>query len=319
MMKKVTIRDIAERCGVTPTVVSAVLNGSGRRSRCSEEKQALILKTAEELNYRPNIFARSMVTNRVPLVLLMFHRGTEDIAYGSQYFAESVAGASAVLNKCGLETIVVFFRTPEEQVARLNDLIRKGIVGGVISHIAQNANREFIELLHANNIPHILDGEPEIPAVAVMPQATSGVSYFYEEVRQHYSAKKIFIHQAEGGRDVLFPYYDIPGYSRFHYETITPVPELTGDPENMIISLGYDFYNHLSRRMDIASPLVVERQEFEFMIPDPVPRVIHYGVSNYIADAAEILAKWQVDGVEPEYKIHYIPSSEYAELKWGSI
>ena len=41
--KKVTLKDIADRCGVTPTVVSAVLNGRSGRISCSAEKRELIL------------------------------------------------------------------------------------------------------------------------------------------------------------------------------------------------------------------------------------------------------------------------------------
>ena len=47
-MKRATIRDIAERCGVSHTIVSAVLNRPWVRSRCSKEKCELIRQTARE-------------------------------------------------------------------------------------------------------------------------------------------------------------------------------------------------------------------------------------------------------------------------------
>ena len=315
IMKKVTIRDIAERCGVTPTVVSAVLNGSGRRSRCSAEKQTLIRKTAAEMNYQPNIFARSMVTRKVPLVLLMLHLDSHNIVYGSRYFAESVAGASALLNENGLEVTLVLYRDETEQIARFTELARKGLIGGVIAHVTPGHNGNFIRALLESKLPYVLQGETDIPAVSIMPFCGEN-NALYAEARKRYGAKKVFIHQAESGKDVLFPYYDIPGYSRFHYPPITPTPELTGDPENMIISFGYEYYLHLNNRMKIASPVVNERQKFEFLIPEGVPKLICEDAPDCISEAAKLLVQWQVYGKEPECKTHYVSSHFKTVLKW---
>ena len=314
-VNKVTIRDIAERCGVTPTVVSAVLNGSGRRSRCSAEKHSLIVKTAAEMNYQPNIFARSMVTRKVPLVLLMLHLDSHNLVYGSRYFAESVAGAGSILNENDLELTLVLYRNQEEQISRFTDLARKGLIGGVIAHVTPGQNGDFIRALLESKLPYVLQGETDIPAVSVMPFASENNS-LYAEAQKRYGAEKIFIHQAETGQDALFPYYDIPGYSRFHYAPIAPTPELTGDPKNMIVSLGYEYYLHLNNRMKIASPVVNERQKFEFLIPEGVPKLISEDAPDCISEAAKLLVQWQIHGKEPECKTHYISSHFKTVLKW---
>ena len=314
-MKKVTIRDIAECCGVTPTVVSAVLNGSGRRSRCSAEKQSLIRRTAEEMNYQPNVFARSMVTRKVPLVLLMLHLDSHNIAYGSRYFAESVAGASAVLNANDLELTLVLYRNQREQIARFTELAHKGLIGGVLAHVTPGQNGDFIRVLHESKLPYVLQGETDIPAISLMP-CGEGCRELYAEAQKRYGAKQIFIHQAENGKDVLFPYYDVPGYSRFHYSPIIPTPELTGNPENMIVSFGYEYYLHLNNRMKIASPVVNERQKFEFLIPAGVPKLICEDTPDCISEAAKLLVQWQVYGKEPECKTHYVSNNFQTVLKW---
>ena len=58
--KKVTLKDIATRCGVTPTIVSAVLNGRNDRITCSPAKRQQIQQVAKELDYQANFFARSI-------------------------------------------------------------------------------------------------------------------------------------------------------------------------------------------------------------------------------------------------------------------
>lgn len=66
---KTSIKDVAERCGLSPTAVSQVLNN--KSIRITEEKRALILQTAKELEYRPNLMSKSLVTQRSRMIGLL--------------------------------------------------------------------------------------------------------------------------------------------------------------------------------------------------------------------------------------------------------
>ncbi len=61
MSRRVRIRDVAERAGVSPTAVSFVLAGRDDM-RLSEATRQRVLATARELNYRPNLTARTLRT-----------------------------------------------------------------------------------------------------------------------------------------------------------------------------------------------------------------------------------------------------------------
>lgn len=61
MGKKVTRNDVAKLAGVSPAVVSYVLN---QTKFVSEEKTLAVRKAIEELQYRPNLHARSLKTNK---------------------------------------------------------------------------------------------------------------------------------------------------------------------------------------------------------------------------------------------------------------
>ena len=63
-----TILDVAERAGVSKSLVSLVMRGS---PRVSEEKRTAVLRAAEELHYRPNAVARSLVRKRSFLIGVM--------------------------------------------------------------------------------------------------------------------------------------------------------------------------------------------------------------------------------------------------------
>lgn len=61
-MKKVATRnDVAERAGVSPAVVSYVLNNS---NYVSDDKRKAVLTAVEELGYYPNILAKSLKTSK---------------------------------------------------------------------------------------------------------------------------------------------------------------------------------------------------------------------------------------------------------------
>ncbi len=60
--KAVTIKDIARSCAVSVVTVSRVLSGSDYPVSAALRQK--ILKTANELNYRPNLFARGLKTNQ---------------------------------------------------------------------------------------------------------------------------------------------------------------------------------------------------------------------------------------------------------------
>lgn len=74
---KTTLRDVAEKAGVSAMAVSAVLHGTGRNVKISEEKAEIIRRVAQELRYQPNHVARSLRyrrTNSVGIVLQHFDR-----------------------------------------------------------------------------------------------------------------------------------------------------------------------------------------------------------------------------------------------------
>ncbi len=59
--KKVTIQDIATKANVSPSTVSRVLSGN---ARVVAEKHTAVLAAIEELNYRPNVFARGLASGQ---------------------------------------------------------------------------------------------------------------------------------------------------------------------------------------------------------------------------------------------------------------
>ena len=69
MGKRTTIYDIAERLGISTATVNRALTG---KPRVKEETRALVLKTAAEMGFRPNVLARSLASRPLRLAVIGF-------------------------------------------------------------------------------------------------------------------------------------------------------------------------------------------------------------------------------------------------------
>ena len=56
----ITLNDIARKAGFSVSTVSRVLNRQSQKNRISLKTAKLVLKAAQELNYRPNQLARGL-------------------------------------------------------------------------------------------------------------------------------------------------------------------------------------------------------------------------------------------------------------------
>ncbi|RZU65646.1 LacI family transcriptional regulator [Microterricola gilva] len=72
--KRVTLREVAERAGVSVATASYVLTGTDKSgARYSEETAVRVREAAAELQYHPNRMARSVRTGRTGVVQLVLH------------------------------------------------------------------------------------------------------------------------------------------------------------------------------------------------------------------------------------------------------
>ena len=59
-MSQVTMKDIAQKAGITRQTVSEILNN--KTLRVSKSTREKVLQIAREMNYRPNYFAKTLKT-----------------------------------------------------------------------------------------------------------------------------------------------------------------------------------------------------------------------------------------------------------------
>jgi DNA-binding LacI/PurR family transcriptional regulator len=122
-MRPPTIRDVAERAGVSKSLVSLVLRGS---DQVRPEKREAVLRAAQELGYRPNAAARSLSEQRTRTVGVLLN----DLR--NPWFVDLLDGLNSLLHANGLQMLLADARlnrrTGQDPADPLLDLRVDGLV-----------------------------------------------------------------------------------------------------------------------------------------------------------------------------------------------
>jgi DNA-binding LacI/PurR family transcriptional regulator len=121
--RPVTTHDVARRAGVSQATVSLVLSGNPR-ARVAAATRERVMEVAEELGYRPNIFARGLVRGR------SYALGVVVPDLTNPFFLDVVTGAQRVAAEAGYA--VLPGDTRESTPARHLEALRARQVDGVI-------------------------------------------------------------------------------------------------------------------------------------------------------------------------------------------
>lgn len=132
-----TIKDIAERTGVSYATVSRAINGKGN---LSQETRSRILAVAEKMGYTPNAIARSLVTQQSHTIALIlsdisnpFFAGIADAVTQAAY----QEGYHVLLCNTGWD--------PELERQQIEVMLQKR-VDGIILKPADEARTDFSEI-----------------------------------------------------------------------------------------------------------------------------------------------------------------------------
>ncbi|WP_047194340.1 LacI family DNA-binding transcriptional regulator [Caldimonas brevitalea] len=121
-----TLGEVARIAGVSPSTVSRYLNGS---ARVSEARRQAVEAAIAQLNYRPNMVARSLASGRTSTVGVL----TQDIA--SPFFNEALRGVEDALAESRYAPLFVSGHwNSAEEAERLSLLSARRVDGVVMMH-----------------------------------------------------------------------------------------------------------------------------------------------------------------------------------------
>ncbi len=120
------LKELSQKLGLSQTTVSRALNGY---PEVGEKTRARVLKVAEEMNYRPNRFAKSLATGKTGHIGIILP--VERNLFVTPLFHEFMRGIAEFLVKKDLDLTIMPVKTKHE-LQTYRQLAKSGRVDGVI-------------------------------------------------------------------------------------------------------------------------------------------------------------------------------------------
>jgi len=144
--RKVTSIDVARRAGVSQSAVSRVFTPG---ASVSKKMEARVRAAADDLGYRPNVLARSLITGRSRIIGLV-------VAYlDNAFYPDALEKLSAALQARGYHILIFLAGNSHEDVdSVIRDLLDYQVDGIITASI--NLSGELTEMCRAAGIPVML-------------------------------------------------------------------------------------------------------------------------------------------------------------------
>lgn len=151
-----TMKDVAERSGVSVTTVSHVVNGT---RYVSEEVRLRVERVMEEIGYRPNVLARGLRRGEATLLGLVVPDAT------NPYFAEIARAVADACSERGYAVIVCNSDGRRDREKEAVEVLAANRVGGIFL-VNVGVTERDAALFEGLDIPMVML-DREIPGIAV--------------------------------------------------------------------------------------------------------------------------------------------------------
>jgi LacI family transcriptional regulator len=181
MKKSITIKDIAKELNISTATVSRALRGS---SEISKETKSAVMKIAKEMDYHPNLLARSLI-NRSSKVL-----GVVVPTINRQFWSNSISGIESVAYKRGYKVMIFQSTESYQKEVEIVETLANSMVDGILIAFS----KETQDFAH---IEHIMDrGIP----VLLFERVCESLQLSKVITDDFFGAKNIVNHLIERGR-----------------------------------------------------------------------------------------------------------------------
>lgn len=161
-MPKLTIKDIAQMAGVSPSAVSIVLNG---RSGVSEATREKVMQIIQKTNYVPNPNSRRLLFNQSDNIAVMCNRDRQDLS--NQFYVELINEIVPECDNAGFNLIYAFYSMNPNGEIVFPQIIERRDASGVI--FLGNPPEPVLQKLIFFEMPFVIsdahESHPGIPSV----------------------------------------------------------------------------------------------------------------------------------------------------------
>lgn len=148
----VTVIDVAKEAGVSRTTVSNVFSG---KAKYSEETRAAVMAAAKKLGYKPNLAARSLITNQSRLIGLILPSYVDtNTLTNSPFYNIIMDSVYSVLHDEAYYDLIIFAVPYKEKLSQVSERIDARNVDGLL--VVGEFDQSFLRDLDSKAIPVVL-------------------------------------------------------------------------------------------------------------------------------------------------------------------
>ena len=235
----VTIKDVAKAAGVSPSTVTRVIQN---KSTISDETKKRVRKAMKELNYHPNLNARSLVSSYTQVIGLVLPDDS-DVFYQNPFFPSVLRGIAQVASENHYAIQIATGKDEKERLNAISQMVYGKRVDGLIFLYAQE-NDPLVQLVVDEQFPFLILGKSLSPFIPLVDN---------DNIQAGFDATEYFIKKGcsriafIGGTKKLFVTQDrLTGYEQALQEHNLPLDNhRTFFADEFLEEKGYDFSKQL--------------------------------------------------------------------------
>jgi DNA-binding LacI/PurR family transcriptional regulator len=245
--KTITLKDIAMHLGLSVPTVSRALAG---HTDIAKKTRELVVNTASEMNYRPNVHAKSLVSKKVSMeniLILGVPNVLKSIAFNS-YYAEIMWAFCDTIETTRYRLILAVEDESDESFVDYHKLIRDhSASAAIILDLKENDDR--VEELTAAKIPLVVLGEYAPRNELQCAVWTDNIEGAYLATRHLIRRKRRRVALVGGLKGQMVSYSRLKGYRKALEEAQVPFDEnLVVEPLEVDEHGGYSAMHELLHR-----------------------------------------------------------------------
>ena len=185
---RVTIKEVAKLAGVSPSTVTRVVQN---KSSISDETKKRVRKAMKELNYHPNLNARSLVSSYTQVIGVVLPDDS-DAFYQNPFFPSVFRGIAQVAPEFHYAIQIATGKNEKERMEAISQMVLGKRVDGLIFLYSQE-NDPLVKMVSEEQFPFLILGKSLSPFIPLVDN---------DNIQAGYDATEYFI--KKGCRNIAF-------------------------------------------------------------------------------------------------------------------
>ena len=185
---RVTIKEVAKLAGVSPSTVTRVVQN---KSTISEETKKRVRAAMKELDYHPNLNARSLVSQSSQVIGLVLPDDS-DVFYQNPFFPTVLRGISQIASDYDYAIQISTGQDEEHRLENMKQMILGKRVDGLI-FLYSKQDDPLVDFAVRNNFPFLILGKAVSPFISLVDN---------DNIKAGYDATRYFLDK--GYRKIAF-------------------------------------------------------------------------------------------------------------------